>query len=222
VAVRDSRSAEAARATLASRWPLPPRPSFLEDRPLSTAALALARERHAGQRRAADSAPFVLHPLEVAALLHVTGAPDHVVAAGMLHDLLEKTDSDSADIEVRCGRRVSDLVEAVSENPRIRDRRARKAALRRQVRDASVEAALVFAADKVSKVRELRLRMVSGELAEVTEKLEHYGQSLAVVEEAAAGHPLIELLRFELEALEALPPGPPAPRPGAPEPVTAH
>ena len=204
---------------MATRWPLPPRPSFLEDLPLATSALALARERHAGQRRAADLAPFVLHPLEVAALLYTTGAPDHVVAAGMLHDILENTDTDSADIEVRCGRRVSDLVEAVSENPRIRDQRARKAALRSQVRDASVEAALVFAADKISKIRELRLRMVSGELEEVSEKLEHYRGSLAVVEEAAAGHPLVELLRFELEALEALPPGPPAP---APQPITAE
>src|SRR3954469_9106427 len=117
VAPLDSaRRAMLLRASSAPRWPLPPRPSFMEDLPLATAALALARERHAGQRRAADSAPFVLHPLEVAALLHTTGAPDHVVAAGMLHDVLEKTDTDSADIEVRCGRRVSDLVEAVSEN----------------------------------------------------------------------------------------------------------
>ena len=180
----------------------------MEELPLATAALALARERHAGQYRAGDSAPFVLHPLEVAALLHTAGAPDHLVAAGMLHDVLENTDTEPVDIEVRCGREVSNLVEAVSEDPSISGRDHRKAALRRQVCDAGGQAALLFAADKVSKVRELRLRMASGQLEEASEKLRHYRASLAVVEEGASGHPLVEQLRFELEALEALPPQP--------------
>jgi (p)ppGpp synthase/HD superfamily hydrolase len=207
VAPLDSaRRATMMRASGAPRWPLPPRPSFMEDLPLSTAALALARERHAGQYRAGDSAPFVLHPLEVAAMLHSAGAGDHIVAAGMLHDVLEKTDTEAVDIEVRCGREVSTLVEAVSEDPRIRERAPRKAALRGQVDAAGADAALVFAADKVSKVRELRLRMASGQLEEVSDKLRHYRASLAVVQEGADGHPLVEQLRFELEALEALPP----------------
>jgi (p)ppGpp synthase/HD superfamily hydrolase len=201
-----ARRATLLRASSGPRWPLPPRPSFMEDLPISTAALALARERHAGQYRAADSAPFVLHPLEVAAMLHIAGAPDHVVAAGVLHDILENTDTEPVDIEVRCGREVSTLVEAVTEDHRIRDSGDRKAALRRQVCDAGAEAALLFAADKVSKVRELRLRMASGRLEEVSEKLRHYRASLAVAEEGAGGHQLVEQLRFELEALEALPP----------------
>ena len=48
---------------------------------------------HAGQRRQLDGAPFIEHPLEVAAILHDAGAPDHVIAAGILHDTLEKTDA---------------------------------------------------------------------------------------------------------------------------------
>jgi (p)ppGpp synthase/HD superfamily hydrolase len=191
----------------AARWRLAGGPSFLETLPVATAALAFARERHAGQRRVADGAPFVLHPLEVAVLLHATGSSDQVVAAGLLHDVLEKTDAEASDIEVRCGRAVSELVEAVTEDPNIRTRGERKAALRRQARDAGLDAVLIFAADKVSKVRELRMRMASGRrLEEVSDKLGHYRASLAVAEEAAGGHPLVEQLRFELETLEALPP----------------
>jgi (p)ppGpp synthase/HD superfamily hydrolase len=206
-----ARRATLLRASSGWRWPLPPRPSFMQDLPISTAALALARERHAGQYRAGDSAPFVLHPLEVAAMLHTAGAPDHLVAAGVLHDILENTDTEPVDIEVRCGREVSTLVETVTEDRRIPDTGDRKAALRGQVCDAGAEAALLFAADKVSKVRELRLRMASGRLEEVSEKLRHYRASLAVAEEGAAGHQLVEQLRFELEALEALPPRSPVP-----------
>ena len=50
------------------------------------------------------------------------------------------------------------LVETVSGDPSIVDERERKAALRRKVAAAGSEAAAIFAADKVSKVRELRIR----------------------------------------------------------------
>jgi (p)ppGpp synthase/HD superfamily hydrolase len=39
------------------------------------AAIAYAEPLHAGQRRGADGAPFILHPLEVACLLYDAGAP---------------------------------------------------------------------------------------------------------------------------------------------------
>src|SRR3712207_7550885 len=48
--------------------------------------------QHAYQRRAVDDAPFILHPLEVASLLSARGCDDAVVAAGLLHDVVEKTE----------------------------------------------------------------------------------------------------------------------------------
>jgi (p)ppGpp synthase/HD superfamily hydrolase len=36
-----------------------------------------AGERHAGQRREAAGAEFIVHPIEVAALLERSGYPDH-------------------------------------------------------------------------------------------------------------------------------------------------
>jgi (p)ppGpp synthase/HD superfamily hydrolase len=41
--------------------------------------------------RSSDGAPFIRHPLEVATVLYRTGAPDHLIAAGLLHDVVEKT-----------------------------------------------------------------------------------------------------------------------------------
>jgi (p)ppGpp synthase/HD superfamily hydrolase len=125
------------------------------------AALAYAVEQHAGQRRSADGAPFVLHPIEVATLLADAGAPDHVIAAGLLPDTIEKTSTEAADLRRRFGVHVASLVVALSEDPAISGYSARKAALRDQVGAAGDEALMVFAADKVSKARELRMAPAS-------------------------------------------------------------
>src|SRR3954469_21071327 len=95
-------------------------PAFLRASPLRARACALAAERHAGGRRW-DGAPFVLHPLEVASILANTGASDEVVAAGMLHDVLEKTDAVADDLRATVGDEVAAIVVAVSEDPSIGD-----------------------------------------------------------------------------------------------------
>ena len=43
--------------------------------------------------------------------------------------------------------------------------------------------------------------------AETESKRRHYSESLAMLEEVIPGSRVVELLRFELEALDQLPPG---------------
>jgi (p)ppGpp synthase/HD superfamily hydrolase len=170
--------------------------------PKTRVAIAYAECRHAGQRRGVDGAPFISHPLEVAALLDEAGAPDHVVAAGVLHDVVEKTDAAPADIRSRFGAPVARLVLAVTEDRSIAGYEARKAALRRQVANAGEEALSVFAADKISKVRELAL--FSGALSRSrARKLHHYQDSLKLLEERVPNAPLTSRLRDELDRLPA-------------------
>jgi (p)ppGpp synthase/HD superfamily hydrolase len=165
--------------------------------PLSVAALAFAREHHDGSE--------VWHPFEVAALLRDAGYPDHVVAAGMLHEVLEDTDVERDELEQRFGPEVAELVESLSDDPSIEDVQERRAALRLQVAEAGPTAAAVFAADKVSKSRELRLKASRGELGEEERlKLEHYEESLDMLVTAMPRHELVEQLRLELESLRAL------------------
>jgi (p)ppGpp synthase/HD superfamily hydrolase len=178
---------------------------FIERSPLTRDALAFAEGRHSGQTRDLDEVPFVTHPLEVACLLHEAGYSDEVVAAGVLHDVLEDTDAERADLDARFGPAVTWLVTAVSDDPSIEDAAERKAALRRQVAEAGDRAAAIFAADKISKARELRARVSRGASDEADRtKLDHYEQSLAMLEELIPGHALVDRLRAELEALSAL------------------
>jgi len=176
------------------------------------AAVAYAVEQHAGQKRAPDGAPFVLHPIEVATLLADVGAPNHVVVAGVLHDTIEKTSTEQQDLYERFGPRVTALVVALTEDPAISGYNARKAGLRNQVQAAGDEALMVFAADKVSKARELSLTFArptrTGEAprlgrprSKAYRKLRHYRHCAELLDEHLAGSPLVESLRRELAHL---------------------
>jgi hypothetical protein len=181
----------------------------MERLPKTDAALQYARQLHVGQTRRADGAPFILHPREVALLLYRAGAPDHLIAAGALHDVLEKTAAVTADLHERFGSRVTALVLAVSEDQRIVGYAARKAALRNQVANAGDEALMLFAADKISKARELSLEdggvgagpRVPGKSRLRKRRLAHYQRCLALLQERLPNSPLVTQLGAELEDL---------------------
>lgn len=165
------------------------------------AALAFAEERHAGQRRTVDGAPFMEHPREVAWLLYRAGAADHVVAAGVLHDTIEKGGADIDELRTRFGPGTAKLVLAVSEDPRIRTYSRRKAALRAQVASAGPEALMVFAADKISKVREYSLGATAKRPSQ--RRLTHYRRCLELLERLLADSPLVAQLRAEFDRMSA-------------------
>jgi (p)ppGpp synthase/HD superfamily hydrolase len=182
------------------------RTDFVERSPLTRDALDFAAACHEGQKRELDGMPFVTHPVEVACLLHEAGYSDEVVAAGVLHDVLEDTEAELGDLEERFGPAVAWLVASVSDDPSIEDEAKRKAALREQVAHAGERAAAVFAADKVSKARELRIRAGLGRFRRKDEpRIEHYRASLEMLEELMPGHDLVDRLRAELDAVHALP-----------------
>jgi (p)ppGpp synthase/HD superfamily hydrolase len=117
--------------------------------------------------------------------------------------VLEDTDAQRDDLERRFGAEVARLVDAVSDDPSIDDYGKRKAALRDQVVRAGECAAAVFAADKISKARELgdrRGRFSRHDKA----RIEHYEASLEMLERTLPGRGLVDRLRVELEALHAV------------------
>lgn len=171
-------------------------PDLISRLPKTRAALAYAEELHAGQRRKVDGAPFIEHPAEVAWLLYRAGAPDHVIAAGVLHDTLEKTGADIDELRERFGPQTAALVAAVSEDRGIPTYARRKAALRDQVAAAGPEALMVFAADKVSKLRELSLP--GAPATPPRRRMTHYRRCLELLERTL-NSPLVTQLRSEFE-----------------------
>jgi (p)ppGpp synthase/HD superfamily hydrolase len=192
---------------------------------LVRAATKFAARSHASQRRGSDHGPFIEHPLEVAGLLRDAGCPDVVIAAGLLHDVLESTHTSPTELTARFGAEVAGLVQAVSEDTSVANYRRRKHLLRVQVLEAGGNAALIFAADKISKVRELpdrvareRSRYGSAVPARLQHdlhlRLEHYHASLRMLRGIAPAHPLVTRLAEELRDCPIATPTPPPRRRG--------
>jgi (p)ppGpp synthase/HD superfamily hydrolase len=176
-------------------------PPFTAGRPLVARALAWAEKRHRGQSRPMDDAPFIVHPLEVAALLSSLGCDEEVIAAGLLHDVVEITGTGIGEVRSRFGARVATIVAAVTEDDSIEDYEERKGALRRQVAEAGEDAHTVYAADKLAKVRELRAQ-ANGTL---DDRIGHYEESLHMLEGVAPDLPFLRQLSFEIWAARTLP-----------------
>ena len=149
---------------------------------MARAALRFARARHAGQHREIDHAPFISHPIEVGSLLRRDGQPDEIIAAGLLHDMLEKTATTSAELHRRFGAHIARLVESVSDDPSIGDYESRKRELRDRVARSDSNTCAIFAADKISKVRELA-QLPARRLGDtkVRAELAHYCASLEML-----------------------------------------
>jgi (p)ppGpp synthase/HD superfamily hydrolase len=176
--------------------------AFVADLPVASRAAAWAAERHANQEREVDGAPFVVHTLEVAMMLHADGYRDEVVAVALLHDVVEKGGATFDDVRDAFGAAVAGMVDALTEDESIPAYADRKAALRRRAETASDEVVAVFAADKVVKARELRIGAAADRLLarDVACKHAHYVESLALLERRLPGHPFVDALRFELTA----------------------
>lgn len=176
--------------------------AFLERLPISSRAAARAETAHRGQTREVDGAPFMLHPYEVAMLLHVTGYGDAVLAVGLLHDVVENSAATLDDVRDAFGPQIAADVAALTEDEAIADYDERKAALRRAAEASREEVLAVFAADKVVKARELRVAAAGDRLSarEVACKRAHYEASLELLDRRLPDHPLTEALRFELAA----------------------
>jgi (p)ppGpp synthase/HD superfamily hydrolase len=185
-------------------------PPFTLSRPVVRAAFEWAAQLHATQQRDVDQAPFIMHPLEVAALLVSRGCEDEVIAAALLHDVVEKSEADVTEVRERFGDRIARTVAALSEDEEITDYEQRKAALRASVAAGGPDAQMVYTADKIAKARELRALLAHSGAAlddpELRRRYEHYQQSLQMLYEVAGDMPILEALAFELWALRDVPP----------------
>ena len=147
--------------------------------------------------RAYGSEDRLEHPLDVARLVESVGCSDQIVAAALLHDVIEDTDVDSELIASAFGSSVAAFVDALTEDESIRSYPERKADLRTRAIAAGPDAATIFVADKLSRVR----RMRRGEKDAKPRKVAHYEATLALASRTYPELPLLDQLRRELGAL---------------------
>ena len=88
----------------------------LRDNARLNQAIIFAAERHANQLRKGTALPYILHPLETLQILSNMQADRNVQIAGVLHDVLEDTDTTAEEIASLFGEDVAALVSHHSED----------------------------------------------------------------------------------------------------------
>lgn len=121
-------------------------------------AVLLALRAHGGAVRRGKDTPYILHPMEAAAIVESMGGDEELLAAAMLHDVLEDTDCTEEEIRREFGPRVAALVAAESDpvfeglSPEETWHRRKQAAIDR-LAAASRDAKIVALGDKLSNMR---------------------------------------------------------------------
>lgn len=129
----------------------------LSDLSLIIAALSFASEKHRDQRRKDQEAtPYINHPIEVARLLHEVGGitDGATLAAALLHDTVEDTDTTSDCLLDLFGEEVAALVMECSDDKTL----AKEVRKQQQIEHApkiSSKAKQIKLADKISNVRDM-------------------------------------------------------------------
>lgn len=85
---------------------------------LITEAIIFASTAHNGMRRKLNSTPYIMHPLEAAVIVSSITSDPEIIAASVLHDVVEDANIQPEEIEQKFGKRVKELVMAETENKR--------------------------------------------------------------------------------------------------------
>ena len=87
-------------------------------RDLVSEAIVFSTMAHDGMRRRKSDAPYILHPMEVAVIVGTMTDSQEVIAAGVLHDVVEDAGISIDEIGEKFGARVMELVASETENKR--------------------------------------------------------------------------------------------------------
>lgn len=118
---------------------------------------ATAAHAAVGQTRKYTGEPYVVHPMEVASLVESVGGTEAMVAAALLHDVLEDTGVTVDVLEEQFGSEVADLVLWLTDvsKPGDGNRSTRKALDRQHSAAAPAAAQTVKVADLISNSRSI-------------------------------------------------------------------
>ena len=179
---------------------------------LITRALARATEAHAGQiRNGSGGLPYIEHPRMVAATLAARDYDEATLAAALLHDVVEDSETTVEELRAEFGDEIADLVAALSDDESIDSYRDRKDEHRRRVAGVDDGDALaIYAADKLTNMTTLHAA-IEGEGMRVADeykvplalKLEVWEADAEMLAATEPGLPLLDPLGEAITRLAA-------------------
>lgn len=127
---------------------------------LTHRALAFATSAHASinQRRRYTGEPYIVHPIAVARLVRSIGGTNEMIAAALLHDVVEDTPVTLVEIEREFGGVIASLVEQLTDVsvPEDGNRAIRKEINRQHSARATAEGQTIKLADLIDNSRTIK------------------------------------------------------------------
>lgn len=119
-------------------------------------AIAFATRAHAGQYRKGTRIPYIVHPMEVAAIVAGMTEDIDVICAAVLHDVMEDCDISYRCLEQEFGNKVAVLVAMESEDKNKSWQERKQHTIDFLKYEATKEMKMIALADKLANIRSLR------------------------------------------------------------------
>jgi len=155
-------------------------------------ALAFAAHKHRDQRRKdAEASPYINHPIALAEVLAGEGAVSdvEVLAAALLHDTIEDTDTSRAELEREFGARIAAMVAEVTDDKNL-PKADRKRLQIEHAAGLSQGAKLVKLADKICNLRDVADRPPAQ--WDLARRQEYFEWAKRVIDGLRGAHPKLE------------------------------
>jgi guanosine-3',5'-bis(diphosphate) 3'-pyrophosphohydrolase len=171
-----------------------PMPTHMET-VLKAAAFAAEKHRN-GRRKDEEASPYINHPIQLAYILVQADIEDPIVlAAALLHDTIEDTETTHDEIEIVFGPVIANIVAECSDDKRL-SKFERKQAQIDHAGKISQKAKLVKLADKIANVSDIDGSPPAGWSLE--RKREYFDWAKQVVDRMRGTHKALED-RFDAE-----------------------
>lgn len=115
-------------------------------------AAEFAKRAHDGVYRKGTQIPYITHPMETAAIVTAFTNEPEMIAAALLHDVIEDAGVTKEELEEKFGSRVAFLVESESED-KSRSWMERKGTTVEHLKSATRDEKILALADKLSNIR---------------------------------------------------------------------
>ena len=119
-------------------------------------AINFAAIAHKKQTRKSTNIPYITHPFAVGMLLQKAKCSEEVVAAGILHDVLEDTPITYEELSEQFGAKIANLVAAASEQDKNLPWETRKRHTIEQLKTATIEEIQVITGDKLHNIKSIQ------------------------------------------------------------------
>lgn len=170
-------------------------------------AIYFASEKHKDQKRKILGYPYISHPLSVMYIVSNYTKDEDILISAILHDTVEDTETNLDDIENKFGEKIRNIVDILTEDKSILDKKTRKEKQLERFCNASQEVLLIKLADIINNFCDISIVLenypkeeylrVFGE--NINQTILDSKKRISVIEKAWKENPLISEAKFRLE-----------------------